>query len=215
MQSSRERILQIIQSRHAETVGGLARSLDLAPATVRRHLDILQRDSLVTYTEIRRGTGRPEHSFTLTEVGHESFPKGYDALLGKVVRELDALSEGDTAGKTGAQVLNMTLVRIGERIAAPSAGKDRAGAIQSLVETLQDHDFAPEIEDSEDGIRITLMNCPFRSVAMTDSSICAYDTTLISTILGSQVTRERCISRGDKACVYVTDDLHAAAANRS
>ena len=48
----------------------MAQAMGLASATVRRHLDILQRDHLVSWTEARRQTGRPHYVFFLTENGH-------------------------------------------------------------------------------------------------------------------------------------------------
>lgn len=78
--STRDIILEIIQNRKSETVNGLAQELSLAPATIRRHLDILQRDGLVTFTEVRHGTGRPEFSFSLTERGHETPSKTNPAI---------------------------------------------------------------------------------------------------------------------------------------
>ena len=69
MEGARLRILQLLQKHSNDTVEGLANAIGLAPATIRRHLDILQRDRLVTFEEVRKRTGRPEYSFYLTEGG--------------------------------------------------------------------------------------------------------------------------------------------------
>jgi len=49
MEGTRHRILQQLQKKTNDSVGGLAGSMGLAPATIRRHLDILQRDRLVAF----------------------------------------------------------------------------------------------------------------------------------------------------------------------
>ncbi|MCH7564941.1 MAG: ArsR family transcriptional regulator [Gemmatimonadetes bacterium] len=116
MQRTRERILKIIQSRRKETVADLARALELAQATVRRHLDILQRDRVVTYREVRKKTGRPEYSYFLTEEGQESMPKGYDRLLSMMIEELGSLASEDTSSRDGGQILEMVFRRLADRV---------------------------------------------------------------------------------------------------
>ena len=54
MEGTRLRILEHLQQEN-QTVGGLATIMGLAPATVRRHLDILQRDHLIPPDRGRSG----------------------------------------------------------------------------------------------------------------------------------------------------------------
>ena len=89
--STRDIILEIIQSRESETVCGLAQGLSLAPATIRRHLDILQQDGLVSFTEVRHGTGRPEYSSSLTDRSHQTLPKHDSEMLGTLISKLAPL----------------------------------------------------------------------------------------------------------------------------
>ena len=74
MEGTRLLILQLLQKNNSDTVEGLAKAIGLAPATIRRHLDILQRDRFVAFEEIRKKTGRPEYSFFLTHDGPETLP---------------------------------------------------------------------------------------------------------------------------------------------
>ena len=203
MRTTRQRILQIIQRGRSETVGGLARELGLAPATVRRHLDILQRDGLVGFTEVRKGAGRPEHSFSLTERGHESLPKGYDSLLSALVVELGRTDAGEMAGKTGAQALDAAFTRLGHGVAQQCLESSTGTRLATALKALRDRDFEPELSEGPGGTRISLSNCPFRSVALTDDAVCSYDTAILRAILGTPVTRERCINRGHDCCEYV------------
>ena len=54
MEGTRLRILQLLQRNSCDTVDGLAKSIGLAPATIRRHLDILQCDRFVSFEEVRK-----------------------------------------------------------------------------------------------------------------------------------------------------------------
>jgi len=204
MQSTRERILQIVQQRRQETVGGLSRQLGLAPATVRRHLDILQRDGLVAFNEIRKGTGRPEHSFFLTDRGHESQPKAYDTLLAGLMKELAAMPGSDLVDRDGQQLLDLALSRLGTRSASAFATGSQSDPVEAALTALRELDFKPAVERIPGGLRFALSNCPFRSVALATEAVCSYDTALLKGILGTKVRRESCITRGDACCQYVS-----------
>ena len=196
-------------------MAGLARELGLAPATVRRHMDILQRDGLLTYEEVRHGTGRPEHLFSLTDSGHEELPKNYDALLSELVSEMASLSEEETSGRSGEELVEFAFANVARRAAEPYIKERGSDPIEALRQLLTDHDFAPEFEVTESGIRITLNNCPFRSAVKDNPTICSFDTGLISGVLKSEARREACIRNGDQCCSYVVADVRIPVGGRS
>ena len=202
MEGTRDRIVRILQREGAGTVDSLSKALGLAPATIRRHLDILQRDRLVTFSQVRKATGRPEYSFSLTEVGHEALPKGYDVLLMDLVEELGALGADEIGGRSGPQLLNVLLTRIGERVAAEyrSGGAD---VVQTLQAILDDRSFFPELERREDGLHIRVTNCPFRSVSRSHKVVCGFGKSLITAVVGSPIRQQAGIADGGLDCSYV------------
>ena len=198
-----------------DTVEGLASAIGLAPSTIRRHLDILQRDRLVAFEEVRRRTGRPEYSFFLTEGGHEALPKGYDMLLGMLVDELAGMTEEETTGRNGEQVLEFILRRLSDRVwhryEDEVADADLEHRLSTLMSVLRQEDFFPEAEVVDGVLQIKLFNCPFRAVAMQNKAVCSFDGNLVSGMLDVGVSREACIHDGDPVCMY-TAGLSAAEA---
>ncbi|MCI0438724.1 MAG: ArsR family transcriptional regulator, partial [Chloroflexi bacterium] len=217
MEGTRLRILQLLQKNGNDTVDGLAKTIGLAPATIRRHLDILQRDRFVAFEEVRKKTGRPEYSFYLTEEGQEALPKDYDQLLSLVMEELGRLTAEDTRGRDGGQLLNLVFERLSGRMWSRYErqvnGKDLRARLDTLLRLLEQEDFFPEAEIVEDRLRIRLLNCPFRVVALQNKAVCAFDSNLISAMLDVDLTRESCIHDGDSGCIY-TACLDAADAER-
>ena len=207
MEGTRLRILQLLQKRNRDNVDGLASAIGLAPATIRRHLDILQRDRLVAFEEVRKKTGRPEYSFYLTESGQEALPKGYDRLLGMMVQELSGLSVEDTATRDGQQILGLVFRRMSDRVARHYTGelfgRKLGERLETLLGRLSDDDFVPEAEVADGMVRIRLLNCPFRSVAMQTKAVCTFDINLISSLLDLDASQAECIHDGDSSCMYV------------
>ncbi len=216
MEGTRLRILQILQRNTNDTVEGLAKGVGLATATIRRHLDILQRDHLVAFSEVRKKTGRPEYSFYLTEEGQEALPKDYSRLLGGVIQQLSELSASDTRGKDGPGVLDLVFGRLASDVVRPLsadvAGKGLDERIAALETHLEEQSFLPEVDVSDGSLRIRLMNCPFRSVALQSKAVCSFDLSVISSLLDMEVERKDCISDGDPGCTYAAILSEEAAA---
>ena len=207
MEGTRLRILQLLQKRANDSVEGLASAIGLAPATIRRHLDILQRDQLVAFEEVRKRTGRPEHSFFLTESGQEALPKKYDMLLDLMVGELSQLDAVDIEGLDGEGVLEVVFGRLSGSIwedrLREVAGQSLEFRLDSLLRVLTAEDFYPAAEVVGDTLRIHLVNCPFRSVALRSKAVCAYDSAVITSMLDLDMTQEMCIHDGANGCAYV------------
>ena len=206
MEGSRFRILQQLQKKTNDTVGGLAGSIGLAPATIRRHLDILQRDRLVAFEEVRKKTGRPEYSFYLTEDGHQALPKSYDVLLRLLVDELGQMTATDIAGMDGRSVLETLFTRlsaqVGQQVRHELGSASLNERTASLLEILDAEEFLPEAEFVDNRVQIKLLNCPFRTVAMANSAVCDFDHKVITGILGLEMSRTSCIHDGDPCCIY-------------
>ena len=206
MEGTRLQILQQLQKKINDTVGGLAGSMGLAPATIRRHLDILQRDRLVAFEEVRKKTGRPEYSFYLTEGGHQTLPKSYDTLLRLLVDELGQLTVGDLAGMDGRSVLETLFTRLSAQVSGrfqPESGSaSLSERTAALLDILGAEEFLPEAEFVDGRVQIKLLNCPFRTVAMANNAVCDFDHKVITGVLGLDVSRTSCIHDGDPCCIY-------------
>ena len=206
MEGTRLRILQLLQRNTHDTVGGLAGAIGLAPATIRRHLDILQRDRLVAFEQVRKKTGRPEYSFYLTDGGQEALPKDYDQLLGMMVHELSGMTAGDVSAKNGQQILELVFRRISTKVTrtyeGELAGKDLTHRLKTLMGHLGEANFFPEADVAAGNLRIRLLNCPFRCVALENDTVCKFDLHLISSMLDLDIQRAECIHDGDSGCMY-------------
>ncbi|NQW17074.1 MAG: ArsR family transcriptional regulator [Chloroflexi bacterium] len=185
-----------------QTVSGLAIELELAPATVRRHLDILQRDGMLKFDEKRVGAGRPEHVYQLTAKGFESGPREYDRLLIEMVNEVAKLPSNQIAGKSGDQVIEQVFESMADRIAHVAAADDTRPPMEKLMELLEERHYEPKLSTDKGTTRIQLNNCPYRSAAIANPIICSFDSRLISSVLGTDSSRSECVRDGDGCCLY-------------
>jgi predicted ArsR family transcriptional regulator len=206
LEGTRLKLLAIIRERGSATVDQLAQGTDLSTATIRRHLDILQRDHLVSYQLSHKPQGRPEYLYSLTEEGHESGYRDYQKLLTLLITTIKGLSISELADKDGNELIALLMSHISRRISGSSSYNEslsEEGRVAELQQLLTDGGYEPQIERNNEYIEVRLCNCPFRAAALCEGSICLSDKYLIANVLGVQPVRQSSIRSGDPCCSYV------------
>ena len=191
METTRQTILGILR-RHKATVDGLTTELGLAPATVRRHLDILARDGHVDVEQVRRQTGRPHYLFSISDSGEDLFPKHYLRITNRMIDEIVALDSDETADCSGPELAEMVFEkmarRLAQRIAPRIHGASLPERMQATTEALAEEGIVFDVEESEEGYLLLGHGCPCPRVAEGRSQVCAHDQRLLSTLLDAEVT---------------------------
>jgi predicted ArsR family transcriptional regulator len=206
LEGTRRKVMAVIQERGSASVDRIAQEIGLSPVTIRRHLDILQRDRLVSFDEVRKKVGRPEFVFSLTEEGHESGYRDYQKLLTLLLDEVASLAPADLARKEGEELLRFLIVRISDQLSTSyveSGQSSPEARLARLKQALTDRGFSPEITQEDGQVRIRLRNCPFRATALGQKSVCHLDRKLIANILGVEPVSQYTIHDGNNACCYV------------
>ena len=203
---TRMQILTILQREGSMTVDKLAREVGLSSTTIRRHLDILQRDLLVSFEQVREGSGRPEYLYFLTEYGHESGYRDYKSFLVDLISGISGLSSTDLSAKNGRELLSFLIARIAEQVSWPylqPSESNNDARVARLERALSDRGFSPEITRDGGQVEIRLCNCPLRSAALSQEAVCLFDRNLIGAILEVDPVRESSIHDGHTSCLYV------------
>src|SRR6476646_7026744 len=86
---TRERVVALLLELGTATAATLGERLEVTPAGIRRHLDALLADGVITTREPRRRVvtrGRPAKLYALSDAGHAAGPSSYDALAVSALR---------------------------------------------------------------------------------------------------------------------------------
>jgi len=206
METTRQTILGILRRRGA-SVDDLTKELGLAPATVRRHLDILARDGHVDVAQVRRPTGRPHYLFSLSESGEDLFPKHYVRITNRLIEEIVALEPEETADCSGADLANLVFEKMAQRLAqrvAPHVhGADLAERITAVTDALSEEGIAFDVEERQGGYLLIGRGCPCPRAAGRQRQVCAHDQRLLSTLLAADVSYVEPETVGDGGhCAY-------------
>ena len=177
----------------------LAEAAEVSPVTVRHHLNALQADGLIQSTSIRRKVGRPYYVYSLSEEGHELFPKRYVRLA---IRLLDELKS-----RLPADVLKEVFDSVVEGVLDEHRGEFEHLSFEErldyLVDLLGDEGFLAAWEKNDDGYLVTEFSCPYISVGQSHTEICAIDKKLIVNVLQVPIQQNSCMLEGGECCQFV------------
>ena len=196
--STRETILHTIKSSQQANVESLAEVAQVSPVTVRHHLNALQADGLIESASIRRKVGRPYYVYSLSEKGHELFPKRYVRLTSRLIDEMKAHLPEEVVNEVFENVV-LSVVEEHRGEYEHLAFEDR---LDYLVDLLADEGFLASWESSNGGYMLTEYSCPYISVGRSHSEICTIDKDLIVNVLQTPVQQMSCMLEGDECCQF-------------
>jgi predicted ArsR family transcriptional regulator len=209
---TRQRVARSILVEGPSTAAALAERLDLTPAAVRRHLEVLVEEGTVEAREPRapktRGRGRPAKVFALTELGRETkFDQQYDDLALQAMRFL-----AESAGEKG--VMDFARRRasfIAARFEAIRAQDESLTPAQVLAQVFSEEGYAATARELPVvGEQLCQQHCPVSHVAAEFPQLCEAETEAISAVLGTHVQRLATIAHGDGVCTTCIPNRVAA-----
>jgi predicted ArsR family transcriptional regulator len=199
MKSTRQQILDILRHRGESTIAELAAVLDLASASVRRHLDVLMAEGLVELRSVRQPTGRPYYAFRLSERAEDLTPSGYSKL---VVRLLDEVT--DIGGENLRDALFERLARrIAQEYQPQIDGSDLEQRVEQVTEALNAEGILDGWSREADGYHLFNRSCPYRRAAQASHAPCVSDRKIIELLLGMEVEQVGRLVNGQMRCEYL------------
>lgn len=200
--STRDQILSLLKVNKQLTVSEMANQLDITEMAVRRHLNTLERDNIISTTLVRQAMGRPTNVYYLTKTGQEMFPRNYATLTVDLLRDLEDLN--------GKEVVEQLFERRKERM------KEKYGSrmmdhktldekIAELARLQNEHGYMVEWEKDEDGNYLFKeYNCPISEIAQEYPVACKCELSLFQELLGTdQVDCEVCMATdAEPHCFY-------------
>jgi predicted ArsR family transcriptional regulator len=209
VKGTRGEIVELLR-RHGElTVHTLMEHLSLAPAALRRHLDILVGEGTLEFRAVKQAAGRPHYVYRLTDAARERFSTGYPRLMERLIEEAAAMpSQADA----GSPVLDTLFAGISDRLVADHQRQVRGQTLQdrvnSLTVALRDEGILEDWSKQEDGYHLYNGSCPYHRAARASSGRCCdSERRAIALLLDTDVEQVGRIAEGGPVCEYI---VHAA-----
>ena len=197
--STRMEVLELLRRKGHASAETIATDLGVTPNAVRQHLTNLERDGLVVSQPERRARGRPSLLFSLTERADSVFPKRYGQLATMVLQEVREMGGEDALDEIFARVA----ARHADAIEKDLESLDFDEKLKRVVAWIGRAGTLAEQAESEEGVKVTIHNCPFRNTALKFPQVCTITPHLMSRLLGTAVSQSDSIHRRDPYCSFV------------
>ncbi|PFG67809.1 helix-turn-helix transcriptional regulator [Enemella evansiae] len=198
--STRQRVQQSIMQHGPSTAVELAERLELTPAAIRRHLQVLLDRGHLVSREQRvygaRGRGRPAKVFALTDTGRQSFHQAYDDLAVAALAQLvEAAGDGALEELARARVATVE-----QRYRELRATEPDGNPVEALARALSADGYVASTRPALAGEQLCQHHCPVAHVAEQFPQLCEAETQLFGQLLGVPVQRLATIAHGDGVC---------------
>jgi predicted ArsR family transcriptional regulator len=205
---TRDRVCRVILQQGPVSAGELSRTLGLTAAGVRRHLDLLLEQGLISVHEPsahqHRPRGRPARLFVLTDTGHAAMATGYDDLAAQALRFVSRTGGPEAVRQFAEQRLADFERRYRPMIEA--AGPDPGRRAEALATALSLDGFAASTRSptgqgaASIGTQLCQGHCPVQHVAREFPELCEAETDTFSRLLGVHVQRLATLAHGEHVC---------------
>jgi predicted ArsR family transcriptional regulator len=224
--STRARVARAVGEDGPVTASELASSLGITPAAVRRHLDIMLAEGLITEHTLPVGPrrrGRPAKAFVLTAAGHAALTNTYDDLAVSALRFIADRHGRDAVRAFAAERVAELEHRYSKRVT--SAGDDVVDRVEALADALADDGYAATSRPVGDGaasaatadgdtgphaaaahatpmkaVQLCQGHCPVQHVATEFPELCEAEAEAFSRMLGVHVQRLATLAHGAHVC---------------
>lgn len=224
MHAVRKSILEILkEQRSGATVAELAECLEMAPVSVRHHLDILQGDNLICVERLERkgSVGRPQQVYTLTPEANCYFPNNFAGLAGKLMDQIKQILPPDQVPHAFRSIARQIAAEFKEQEGSTGPALDQSVATEAYLEQvttfLSARGYLARWERDPNGMAgeylLHKYNCPYAGVSAEHRELCSMDQTLINELFAEPCQRSASMVDGSHCCTYrVTSTTRCACA---
>lgn len=198
--TTRDEIMELLKRHGSLSVDQLAGFLSITPMGVRQHLNILEKDGLVSCQAVRRGLGRPSHLYSLTPSAREYFPQSYESFALTMLDNIQT-EHGDEAVDS---LFRNRSEKIATQLHSKVGGSDLKTRVVQLSNLLDEMGSMTSFEQVDDATFVlNEHNCSILGVAMHYPQACQHERDLFERVLDARVERQECQSSGQSTCRYV------------
>lgn len=179
----------------------LARKLGINESAVRRHLDALEREGLVSSRFERRKRGRPKKMFSLTADGRGMFPRKSGALLSLLIQTITRRYGEEEV----SSLMSVAAKDFAEKLITKEIRGDLENRLKQLVQLLDDYGFFTTLSKHGNKYVIEYRNCVFEDVIpQFGKYVCKIDEEVTRKVAGAVgIEWKERIAEGDKRCLQV------------
>jgi DeoR family transcriptional regulator, suf operon transcriptional repressor len=191
-------MLDFIRREGPVTISALIAEMGVTATAVRQRIRRLTEEGMIERKAERKGRGRPNHRYSLTEKGERASGNNFADMATVLWDEIRAVE--DPAVRRGL------LKRIADRFVAryrnDVAGETLSERMRALAGVMGERQVPFAVDDSKSLPVLSALACPYPELAKADRGVCTMEKLMLSEILGEKVRLSECRLDGASCCTF-------------
>ena len=195
------RLLDHLRRHGGASVSDLTDLLSVTATAVRQRLNRLMAEGLVERErtdEKQASRGRPSYTYRLTDKGRREAGDNYDDLAQAMWEEIRSIE--DPSVRVG--LLKRLASKLAERYANEVNGEGVVERMRRLIQVMGEREVPVEVEESNGLPVLTMLACPYPTLAENDRTVCALEKLMLSELLGQDVRLSEYRHGGGACCTF-------------
>jgi predicted ArsR family transcriptional regulator len=197
-ETSDKAVLDFLRRQGGGTISALVSEMGVTATAVRQRLQRLIADGLIMRQTERKGRGRPNHRYLLTEKGERSAGNNFADMAGVLWDEIKAIEDPEI--RRG--LLKRIAGRMVERYRGEVEGNSLSERMTSLAAVMGDREIPFEVRETGGLPVLSALACPYPELARRDRGVCTMEKMMLSEILGENVRLSECRLDGATCCTF-------------
>jgi predicted ArsR family transcriptional regulator len=197
-ETSDKAVLDFLRRAGAVTIGALVAEMGVTATAVRQRLQRLMADGLIERQTERKGRGRPNHRYSLTEKGERSAGTNFADMASVLWEEIKSVNDPDI--RRG--LLKRIASRLADRYRKEVGGDTLSARMAALSGVMGERDIPFKVESGGSLPVLSALACPYPELARRDRSVCTMEKMMLSEILGENVRLSECRLDGATCCTF-------------
>lgn len=197
-ETSDKAVLDLLRRTGGVTIGALVTEMGVTATAVRQRLQRLMAEGLIQRQTERKGRGRPNHRYSLTEKGERSAGTNFADMASVLWEEIKSVE--DPAVRRG--LLKRIAGRLAERYRNHIDGDTLGERMNALAGVMGERNIPFKVEHTEALPVLSALACPYPELARQDRGVCTMEKMMLSEILGENMRLSECRLDGATCCTF-------------
>jgi predicted ArsR family transcriptional regulator len=197
-ETSDRQLLDFIRQNGAATISALVAEMGVTATAVRQRIQRLTDEGLIERKAEKKGRGRPNHRYSLTEKGERSAGTNFADMASVLWEEIKSVE--DPSVRRG--LLKRIADRFVERYRDDVAGETLAERMTALAGIMGERQIPFTVDQSKSLPVLSALACPYPELAKADRGVCTMEKLMLSEVLGANVRLSECRLDGATCCTF-------------
>jgi DeoR family suf operon transcriptional repressor len=197
-ETSDSTLLNYLRRHGPARISDLVAEMGVTATAVRQRLQRLMEAGLIERQTERKGRGRPNHRYSLTEKGERSAGNNFADLAVVLWEEIKSVDDPVIRRGLLKRIADRFVISYRDRL----PGESLEQRMSSVAQLMEEREIPFMVDTSGELPILSALACPYPELATKDRGVCTMEKLMLSEILGETMRLSDCRLDGGSCCTF-------------